>query len=101
MGGFLLLLWHRVLCLFKRGICMLFKEVKYSFITEYFINDVGEAFIYDEGARGYTIERRIKKSPGVYRCRVYHAADIAGARKRFNQIKGTLTAIQTRRDKKK
>ena len=74
---------------------MVFKEV------EYFINDVGEAFIYDEGAFGYTIERRIIKSPGVYHCRLYHGANLDAARKRFNQVKGTLSAMQTRRNKTK
>ena len=64
-----------------------------------FMNEVGAAYVYDEGSRGYTIERRIEMSPGFYRCRVYYAADMAGATKRFNQVKGTLAAMQTRRNK--
>ena len=95
LGGFLLHLRHRMLCLLKRGKRMAFKEV------EYFINDVGAAIIYDEGSRGYAIERRITMSPGIYRCRLYHSSNLAGAMKRFGQVKGILTAMQTRRNKAK
>ena len=66
-----------------------------------FINNVGQAYVYDEGSRGYSIEQRITKTPGIYRCRIYHSADVAGALKIFNQIKGRLSAIQTRRQNSK
>ena len=69
--------------------------------VDYFMNDAGRAIIYEESRGGYTIERQITTIPGLYRCRIYYAADIVGARKRFNQIKGILSAIQTWREKKR
>lgn len=65
--------------------------------VRYFMNSVGEAIVYDEGERGYAIEQRIKKGPGVYNCRLWDASDIDMATKRFNRVKGTLRAMQTRR----
>lgn len=66
--------------------------------VRYFMNSVGEAIVYDEGERGYAVEQRIQKEPGVYNCRLWDAADIDMATKRFNRVKGTLRALQTRRN---
>ena len=66
----------------------------------FFENIVGGVIMYKE-RMGYSVERRICRMPGIYRCRLYHYANLADAQKRFDKSKSMLVAIQTRRQKNK
>ena len=68
---------------------------------DYFANNVGAAILYKESRGGFSIERRIQKQPGIYKCRVYNCPDMDGAMRRFGVMKRTLAAMQTRREKRK
>ena len=84
-----------VLCLTWNEETRMLKEVKF------FDNEIGGITFYENGDGIYSIERRLRRMPGVYRCRLYSFRDKDMAEKKFDNIKNLLCALHQRRDKNK
>ena len=97
-GGFLLRFGNLLLYIRKNIVYQGYGVLKEK---QFFGNGVGSATLYEESTGGFTIEYRIRRTPGSYHCKTFYRSDLSNAMKKFNQVTGILRALQTRNMKKK